>query len=152
MRLILRVAVAAVLALGLTACGAQTDDSAAPAVSSSSSGTADPSSSAAEAVPAPSSTAGAPSLPPPSPKKPDDGQPSKASGDLTLTGDLQEGVEGGCVLLKASDKLYLLLGGDRTKMQGSRATHVVVTGKVAAGMMTTCQQGTPFQVTEMRPA
>jgi hypothetical protein len=84
-------------------------------------------------------------------KKPDTG-PSAAAGDVTLTGDLQQGVEGGCVLLRTPDRLYQLIGGDRSKMQGSRATHVVVTGKVATGMMTTCQQGTPFRVTEMRPA
>jgi hypothetical protein len=73
-------------------------------------------------------------------------------GELTLTGELQEGVEPGCVVLRTGDKLYVLIGGDRSKMQGSTSSKVTVTGKPEPGLMTTCQQGTPFRVTEMRPA
>jgi len=70
---------------------------------------------------------------------------------MTITGTLQEGVEGNCVLLKTPDRLYQLIGGDRSKLQGSTSAKVTVTGRIATGMMTTCQQGTPFQVTEVRP-
>src|SRR5690242_14808132 len=72
-------------------------------------------------------------------------------GEMTITGTLQEGVEGNCVLLKTPDRLYQLIGGDRSKLQGSTSAKVTVTGRIATGMMTTCQQGTPFQVIEVRP-
>jgi len=70
-----------------------------------------------------------------------------------VTGDLEAGVEGNCTLLRTPDRLYLLLaGGDRSKMQGSTATKVTVRGQLQPGLMTTCQQGTPLRVIEMRPA
>jgi hypothetical protein len=78
--------------------------------------------------------------------------PSATGGDITVTGTLQEGVEGGCVLLKTPDRLYQLVGGDRSKLDTSKSSKVTVTGRVAVGMMTTCQQGTPLQVTDIRPA
>jgi hypothetical protein len=77
--------------------------------------------------------------------------PSTAGSDITLTGTLQEGVEGNCVLLKTPDRLYQLIGGDRSKLDAG-TSKVTVTGRVAVGMMTTCQQGTPFQVTDIHPA
>ena len=92
-----------------------------------------------------------PSAPPSSTPKPTGGA-SAAADEVTLTGVLQEGVEAGCTLLRTSDGLYLLLGGDRSKMQGNTSSRVTVVGKPATGVMTTCQQGTPFQVREMRPA
>ncbi|HEX6871704.1 MAG TPA: hypothetical protein VF163_11455 [Micromonosporaceae bacterium] len=59
------------------------------------------------------------------------------------------GVEVGCVLLKAdSGTLYLLLGGDRDMMgHGGR---LEVSGTVDPGAMTTCQQGTPLLVRQVR--
>ena len=78
--------------------------------------------------------------------------PSTSGSEVTLTGTLQEGVEGNCVLLKTPDRLYQLIGGDRSKLDGSKSSKVTVTGRVAVGMMTTCQQGTPFQVTDIHPA
>jgi hypothetical protein len=78
--------------------------------------------------------------------------PSTAGSDITITGTLQEGVEGNCVLLRTPERLYQLIGGDRSKLNGTTSTKVTVTGRIAVGMMTTCQQGTPFQVTEIRPA
>jgi len=80
------------------------------------------------------------------------GGASPAAGEMTLTGELQEGVEAGCTLLRTGGQLYLLIGGDRSKMQGNASGKVTVVGKPAPGLMTTCQQGTPFQVREMRPA
>ena len=78
---------------------------------------------------------------------------SPAIGEVIVTGELQEGVEAGCVLLRTNDKLYLLVGqGDRSQMQGSRSSKVTVRGKPEPGLMTTCQQGTPLRVIEMRPA
>src|SRR5262249_32008199 len=61
---------------------------------------------------------------------------SRAGDEMTLTGELQEGVEAGCVLLRTGDKLYLLVGGDRSRMQGSTSSKVTVTGKPEPGLMT----------------
>jgi hypothetical protein len=73
-----------------------------------------------------------------------------ANGEMTLTGDLEEGVEAGCTLLRAGTQTYLLLGADREVIrQGGRVT---VRGKPQPGLMTTCQQGTPFQVSDIRRA
>jgi hypothetical protein len=77
--------------------------------------------------------------------------PPSTGSEMTITGTLQEGIEGNCVLLKTPDRLYQLIGGDRSKLQGSTSAKVTVTGRIALGMMTTCQQGTPFQVTDVRP-
>ncbi|WP_422774921.1 hypothetical protein ACN28C_00980 [Plantactinospora sp. WMMC1484] len=62
------------------------------------------------------------------------------SGTTTLSGTVRAGVEPNCVLLEN----YLLVGGPREVLvPGARVT---VTGEVRAGLMTTCQQGTPFMV------
>jgi hypothetical protein len=135
---------AGVIFLGLVAgCAGSGSDTAAPGGSMSTSPSAgSPSPSNGPSTPAPS----------PTPSLRSTGGASPAGDEMTVTGELQDGVEVGCVLLRTNDKLYLLIGGDRSKMQGSRATKVTVVGKPAPGLMTTCQQGTPFQVREMRPA
>lgn len=67
---------------------------------------------------------------------------------VSVSGEVVEGVEAGCLLLKTSDTLYLLVGGDRTALQvGKRVT---VVGTPQPGLMSTCQQGTPFQVVSVR--
>ena len=66
------------------------------------------------------------------------GPPS--SGRLTLTGVITSGVEPGCVLLDN----FLLLGGPRDLL--AAGARVTVTGRVEPGLMSTCQQGTPFLV------
>ena len=71
-----------------------------------------------------------------------------ANGEITVTGVIEEGVEPNCMLLKTADKSYLLIGGDRALIQqGGRLT---VRGKPEPGLMTTCQQGVPFQVAEAK--
>ncbi|MGH3948369.1 MAG: hypothetical protein ACRDSE_04475 [Pseudonocardiaceae bacterium] len=67
----------------------------------------------------------------------------------TLRGTVQAGVEAGCLVLDAEGQTYLLLGGDPRPRPGAE---VVVTGSVDRGVMTICQQGLPFVVTEIRPA
>ena len=65
---------------------------------------------------------------------------------MTLTGTVAPGVEAGCLLLDN----YLLLGGARDVVYpGARVT---VTGRVRSGLMTICQQGTPFVVETAEPA
>ncbi|MET7397695.1 hypothetical protein ABZS66_29830 [Dactylosporangium sp. NPDC005572] len=70
------------------------------------------------------------------------------SGTITVTGEVKDGVEAGCVLLSTADKTYLLLGGDRSKYRGG--TRLTVTGVLQPGMASTCQQGTPLQVVSIK--
>jgi hypothetical protein len=53
-------------------------------------------------------------------------------------------VEPNCLLLDG----YLLVGGPRDVL--TAGARVTVTGRVEPGMMTTCQQGTPFTVETAR--
>lgn len=67
---------------------------------------------------------------------------------MSISGEVVEGVEAGCLLLKTPGTLYLLVGGDRAALQvGKRIT---VVGTPQPGLMSTCQQGTPFQVVSVR--
>ena len=125
----------------LAGCGTA-DEATAPGVSVS------PTSDAASSGPADASAGatpvGTPSRSQPTPPA----QPGL--GQVTVTGNVVQGVEPGCMLLQADDKLYLLLGGDRSLIEGS--TRLTVKGTPQPDLMTTCQQGLPFQVTEARPA
>jgi hypothetical protein len=72
--------------------------------------------------------------------------PPSAAGEVTVTGTVSEGVEPGCRLLGG----YLLVGGDRSKLQPG--TRVAVTGRVDRDLLSTCQQGEPLVVTKIEPA
>jgi hypothetical protein len=67
----------------------------------------------------------------------------------TLTGTITAGVEPGCLLL---DNHLLIFKNPTLKAQAKAGTKVTVTGKVQEGMMSTCMQGTPFEVTSLQPA
>ena len=70
-------------------------------------------------------------------------------GSTTVRGPVSEGVEAGCMILTAEDgKIYLLLGGDRSVI--ARGGRIEATGRPQPGLMTTCQQGIPFTVTQVR--
>ncbi|KXK61793.1 hypothetical protein AWW66_11805 [Micromonospora rosaria] len=137
----LRIFVAALVAGALlSACGAQGGDvTPAPGTTGETSVSTDPSTPAAD----PTDPAATP--PAHRPSRPAASAPAK-SGTTTLTGTVTAGVEPGCLLLDG----YLLLGGAKDVVKaGARVT---VTGKVEEGMMTTCQQGTPFVVSSATPA
>ena len=73
-----------------------------------------------------------------------------AAGQITVTGTVVEGVEGGCLLLEGGGTRYLLVGGDRSQLpSGAR---VAVTGRVDRGLLSTCQQGEPLVVSAIKPA
>jgi len=75
---------------------------------------------------------------------------SLAAGEQVLTGQVEAGVEAGCMIMRMGQVTYLLVDGDRAVIQpGARVT---VRGKAMPDMMTTCQQGLPFRVTEAHPA
>ncbi|MGH3516504.1 MAG: hypothetical protein ACRDQ7_03635 [Haloechinothrix sp.] len=87
-----------------------------------------------------------PGSPEPTTSAPNPSPPPGA--ETTLRGTVEAGVEAGCLVLSVNDKVYLLLGGEPRPRPGSR---VEVTGQVDTDLMTTCQQGLPFVVTEVRP-
>jgi hypothetical protein len=69
----------------------------------------------------------------------------------TVTGVVSAGVEPNCLMLNATGGPYLLIvTGDMTKAVKVGAS-VSVTGRPEPGMITTCQQGTPFVVTKVNP-
>jgi hypothetical protein len=125
-------AAVAVLASALSGCAASpASPSASASPSAPSSSQSSPSFSAVPSL--------APSLAP--------SRPAAASG-MSISGEVVEGVEAGCLLLKTPDTLYLLVGGDRAALQvGKRVT---VVGTPQPGLMSTCQQGSPFQVVSVR--
>ena len=67
---------------------------------------------------------------------------------MELRGTVESGVEAGCLILQAGDKTYNLIGGDREVVKPG--AKVVVRGSEKPDMVTTCQQGVPFQVVEAR--
>ncbi|MFI5844438.1 hypothetical protein ACIA8K_32555 [Catenuloplanes sp. NPDC051500] len=104
--------------------------------------------SGAPAAPGSSSAAAAPDPGLPLETPPDmTGKPGKPI-EVTVTGQVTAGVEPGCRLLSDGRNSYLLLGGDETV--AAVGAQVTVTGTVGEGMMTTCQQGTPLQVTSVK--
>jgi hypothetical protein len=119
---------AAALVLLLSACG----DPNAPANNAPT-----PSSAAPTSTAAPTATATAKPVPPPV------ATPSVAGKVVTLEGVVEAGVEPGCKILKTGTGQYLLLG------DVPLGVEVRVTGVAAAGVSTTCQQGTPLRVTKV---
>jgi hypothetical protein len=130
------VLVLAVAAVALGGCGAASSDGtpAAPSLSPV------PSQVAPTLAPNPSG----PGVAPPSGPR----ASGPAAAGMSVSGEVVEGVEAGCLLLKTPATLYLLIGGDRAALPvGKRVT---VVGTPQPDMMSTCQQGTPFQVDSVR--
>ena len=70
-----------------------------------------------------------------------------SAGTTTLTGTIAAGVEPNCLLL---DDHLLIIDDPALRSAAKAGAAVTVTGRVEQGMMTTCQQGTPFIVTTLR--
>lgn len=70
--------------------------------------------------------------------------------ETVLRGRVQEGVESGCLVLTTDQGQFLLLGGDPEVLRAG--AEVVVEGAARPDQATTCQQGTPFTVREVRQA
>jgi hypothetical protein len=89
-----------------------------------------------------------PTVPPESPPVPPISPPATgAPRELTITGELVSGVEAGCLLLATDTGEYLLFGEPVQQLQAGET--VTLQGRVRTDMMSTCQQGTPFEVTEV---
>ncbi len=85
------------------------------------------------------------------PMGPPSTRPGTATGTQTLTGTVVAGVEANCLILRHSSGDYLLLmsGSAPVARVGAKVT---ATGRADKGIVTTCQQGTPFVVAEIRAA
>jgi hypothetical protein len=102
----------------------------------------------APASSSPASDTSTPSIPEPLPPSsaPLTTTPTRAPGVTTVRGTVSAGVEAGCLLLNTGSTQYLLLGADTSI--AVNGAEIEVSGKADPGAMTTCQQGTPFQVEE----
>ena len=90
---------------------------------------------------APSSSSPSPSL-----------EPSESGAAETVTGTVEAGVEANCTLIRDDAGNHVLYYDDPSlKAQAPVGKKVTVTGHSKPGMMTTCQQGTPFIVTSVSP-
>jgi hypothetical protein len=117
-------ALAVVCAGALASCAGSSNNTGAPAPS----GPPEPG----------ASPSGAPfSIPPPS-----------AGALMTLRGQVEQGVEPGCLVLRSGGKTYELMA-DKFPVVKAGA-QVEVTGRVVTGMMSHCMQGPIFQVTSAR--
>ncbi len=72
---------------------------------------------------------------------------------MTISGQVVEGVEAGCLLLAYGGVEYLLVIPESVGRSAVRAgARLVVRGQVEPGLVSYCQQGTPFLVSEVHPA
>jgi hypothetical protein len=67
----------------------------------------------------------------------------------TLTGPVTAGVEPGCLILTTARGPHLLVVSGAMTRSLQVGTTMTVTGRAEPGMVTTCQQGTPFVVTSV---
>ena len=70
--------------------------------------------------------------------------PPAQPGEQLLRGTVVAGVEQGCLLLRTPDGEHLLVGGDRALMVPG--AQLEVRGRAVPDLLTTCQQGIPFEV------
>jgi hypothetical protein len=100
-------------------------------------------------TPSPSGTQ--PASPTPRPSRPPTIPPTKGPqpGEETIRGEVAKGVEAGCMMLKTDNgRAYLLIfDGSTLITEGARLEAV---GRPNPDLMTTCQQGIPFQVSRLR--
>lgn len=127
-------AFSAVLVTLLGACGGE------------GSGTEPTGSPSAPVTPSPPATT-PPTLPSRPPVPPVPPPPTDKPGQTTLTGEVYAGVEANCKLLRTSSGDYLLFG--EPAESARLGSTVTVRGQVRADMASTCQQGTPFEVSEV---
>jgi hypothetical protein len=76
------------------------------------------------------------------------GKSGQAQPEQTISGQVEAGVERGCLVLRDSTGTYQLLGGDPTIVYAGAS--VSLTGHVVTGVMSYCMQGKPFQITQAR--
>lgn len=89
-----------------------------------------------------------PRVPSPRPTNPAPGK------QIVITGHVEDGVEAGCRVIRTlSGPTYTLLLTPDLKRQIELASDpVTLRGRPRPGLITTCQQGTPFEVSAVVPA
>ena len=88
---------------------------------------------------------------PTQPASPSSPSPSPSASASTITGTVAAGVEPHCLTLRDAAGLHSLYFDDESlRPQAPAGAHVTLVGHAEPGMMTTCQQGEPFIVTEVR--
>jgi hypothetical protein len=88
---------------------------------------------------------------PGTPVDPPSGKPG-GIGTQTIAGTVTAGVEPNCLVLTGPSGAYLLIINDPASRAAAKVgASVTVVGKADPRMMTTCQQGTPFVVSQVRP-
>jgi hypothetical protein len=102
------------------------------------------------------STSPAPPAAEPSAPEPSDAEPSAEAtsvpGGQTISGTVTAGVESNCLLLSGDGAAYLLIFDDPAmRSQAEVGASITVVGRADPGMVSTCQQGTPFLVSSVRP-
>lgn len=140
-RSVLVLVVAALVGL-LAACAGQSGSETTP-TGTPATGTPAPSPTLPGSPPVLPTSPPAPPVSPPVVTPPPTGKP----GLVTLTGEVFAGVEMGCQLLATGSGDYLLIGSAAEPLRSGDT--VTVRGYVRANLATTCQQGTPFEVTEV---
>lgn len=144
-----RVLIAALVAALLSGCG----DAPGPMASASPEGTPptpQQTVTSRDAVPPPDS--GPPEdLAHPTPQARTEPAPTVTEGEITIVGRLVEGVEPGCLVLRSGTDEYLLILPRDVDRSALTAGPLTVRGRLEPGLATTCQQGTPLLVTEIRP-
>lgn len=116
---------------------------------SDSASSSSPGASAGTPAPTPggsSPSGGSPGTLPPDQSPPPGYPPSGGTRQLVLSGQVESGVEPGCLILRDAGKTYELMGGDPAIVKAGARVRVV--GHLAVGVMSHCMQGQPFQVTE----
>lgn len=95
------------------------------------------------------STPGGASGPPVDPAPGAGGKPGAAA-EQTLSGVISAGVEANCLVLNSPGGDHLLIIRDSAALAKAQVgAQVTVVGRVEPRMMTTCQQGTPFVVSQV---
>ncbi|WP_335991830.1 hypothetical protein [Glycomyces sp. MUSA5-2] len=133
------------LLAALTACGAGGSGSG-DETSATASPTASPTAATTEESTVPEET----SIPDLDPTMGDTSRPGSDS-VTTISGTVEAGVESGCLVLTYEGTVYGIFGSFDSSVVYAGA-QVTLRGTVDAGMMSTCQQGTPFVVQEAETA
>lgn len=74
-----------------------------------------------------------------------------SSSSMTITGTVESGVEAGCLILEHEGTVYGIFG-EYDKSVVYAGAEVTLSGYTDSGMMSFCQQGTPFVVEEAESA
>lgn len=76
--------------------------------------------------------------------EPGDDEPTSDADTMTLTGEIADGVEPGCLMLEFEGEKYQLIGDKARDLKAGMK--VEVTGRISQQAMTTCMEGRVFEV------